>query len=179
MFYIILFLVITQRIIEILIAKRNERRMLTQGAYEVGASHYPYMITLHVSFFICLIVEVLFWNRTISPLFPLLLLLFIIVQALRIWCLASLGQFWNTKIMILPAAQVVRKGPYILIRHPNYVVVCIEIALLPLMFQAYFTAVVFTFLNFAMLSVRIPVEEKALIEATNYKQQFKKKISAS
>ncbi|MEK4486797.1 isoprenylcysteine carboxylmethyltransferase family protein [Psychrobacillus sp. FSL H8-0484] len=179
LFFIIISLVITQRLIEVFVAKRNEKRMLTQGAYEVGASHYPYMIALHVSFFVCLIAEVLIFNRGISPLFPLFFLIFLFVQALRIWCLTSLGQFWNTKIIILPGANVVTKGPYLFIRHPNYVVVCIEIALLPLMFQAYLTAISFTLLNLAMLSVRIPLEEKALMEATNYTKEFKKKISAS
>lgn len=152
--------------------------MLAQGAYEVGASHYPYMITLHTSFFICLIVEVLIFNRSISPLFPIFLLFFLFVQGLRIWCLTSLGTFWNTKIIILPGANVITKGPYLIFRHPNYVVVCIEIVLLPLMFQAYMTAVCFTLLNLAMLSVRIPIEEKALMEVTNYNEEFKKKISA-
>ncbi|MDI2586081.1 isoprenylcysteine carboxyl methyltransferase [Psychrobacillus sp. NEAU-3TGS] len=179
LFWIIICLVIAQRIIEVLIAKRNEKKMLARGAYEVGASHYPYMIALHVSFFVCLIAEVVFLNQRISPLFPLFMLIFLFVQALRIWCLTSLGTFWNTKIMILPGANVVKSGPYLFIRHPNYVVVCIEIALLPLMFQAYFTAICFTLLNLAMLSVRIPLEEKALMEATDYSEEFKKKISAS
>ncbi|WP_342598670.1 isoprenylcysteine carboxylmethyltransferase family protein [Psychrobacillus sp. FSL H8-0483] len=179
LFFIIISLVITQRLIEVFVAKRNEKSMLAQGAYEVGASHYPYMIALHVSFFVCLIAEVLIFDRGISPLFPLFFLIFLLVQALRIWCLTSLGQFWNTKIIILPGANVVTKGPYLFIRHPNYVVVCIEIALLPIMFQAYLTAISFTLLNLAMLSVRIPLEEKALMEATNYTKEFKKKISAS
>ncbi|WP_391202736.1 isoprenylcysteine carboxyl methyltransferase family protein [Psychrobacillus sp. L4] len=179
LFFIIIFLVIIQRITEVFIAKQNEKKMLAQGAYEVGASHYPYMVTLHVSFFICLIAEVLIFNRGISPLFPLFFLIFIIVQALRIWCLRSLGSFWNTKIIILPGAHVVTKGPYLYLKHPNYVVVCIEIALLPLIFQAYITAICFTLLNLAMLSVRIPLEENALMEVTNYNEEFKKKISAS
>lgn len=179
LFFIIIFLVILQRIIEVFIAKRNEKKMLALGAYEVGSSHYPYMVALHVSFFVCLIAEVFIFNHSISPLFPLFLLIFLFVQALRIWCLTSLGKFWNTKIIILPGANVVKTGPYLFIRHPNYVVVCIEIALLPLMFQAYFTAICFTLLNLAMLSVRIPLEEKALMEATDYNEEFKKKISAS
>ncbi|WP_277586188.1 isoprenylcysteine carboxyl methyltransferase family protein [Psychrobacillus antarcticus] len=178
LFFIIISLVITQRLIEVAIAKRNEKRMLARGAYEVGASHYPYMVTMHVCFFISLIVEVLVFNRAISPLLPIFLLLFIFVQLLRIWCLTSLGSFWNTKIIILPDANVVRSGPYTFMRHPNYVVVCLEIVLLPFMFQAYFTAISFTLLNLAMLSVRIPTEEKALREATNYTDEFKKKISA-
>lgn len=172
-FLLFVSIVIVQRIIEVLIAKRNERKMLTAGAYEVGASHYPFMIALHTSFFISLIIEVLAFNKTISPWFLWLFILFLFVQVLRIWCLASLGPFWNTKIIVLPGANVVKRGPYLLFRHPNYLVVCIEILLLPLMFQAYFTAIIFTLLNFLMLSVRIPTEEKALMEVTNYTKEFK------
>lgn len=178
-FYIILFLVILQRLTEVSIAKRNEKWMLSQGAYEVGASHYPYMVTMHISFFLFLIVEVITNNTGLSPLFPLLFFLFVIVQALRIWCIRSLGTFWNTKILILPGAEVVKKGPYTFMRHPNYAVVCLEILLLPLMFQAYFTAFCFTLLNMTILSVRIPIEEKALRDATNYNHVFQKKISES
>ena len=179
LFFILIFLVIAQRITEVFIAKRNEKKMRTRGAYEVGSSHYPYMVALHVSFFICLIAEVVVMNQRISPLFPLFFVIFLFVQALRIWCLTSLGTFWNTKIMILPGAHVVKTGPYLYMKHPNYVVVCIEIALLPLMFQAYFTAIFITLLNLSILSVRIPLEEKALMEATDYTEEFKKKISAS
>lgn len=178
-FYIIVFLVIAQRLTEVFIAKRNEKWMLSQGAYEIGASHYPYMLALHSSFFLFLIVEVMTSNNSLSPLFPLFFILFVAVQALRIWCLRSLGPFWNTKIIILPGAEVVKKGPYVFFRHPNYAVVCLEILLLPLMFQAYFTAFCFTLLNITMLSVRIPLEEKALRESTNYNHVFQKKISES
>lgn len=176
-FYILVFLVILQRITEVYIAKRNEKWLLAQGAYEVGASHYPYMITLHISFFLFLLIEVSTNTNSLSPLFPLLFSLFIIVQALRLWCLQALGPFWNTKIIILPGTEVVQKGPYSFMRHPNYVVVCLEILLLPIMFQAYFTAFCFTLLNITMLSVRIPIEEKALREATNYNHVFQKRIS--
>lgn len=173
MFLWIIGLVIVQRLIEVIIAKRNEKRMLTQGGYEVGASHYPYMLALHISFFISLVEEI--WIRQLEPstFFPLLFFIFLLVQALRIWCLASLRDFWNTKIIVLPGAHVVKKGPYVYFRHPNYLVVAAEIILLPLMFQAYITAIVFTLLNLAMMSVRIPLEEKALMEVTNYKEQFK------
>ncbi|MFJ8237772.1 isoprenylcysteine carboxyl methyltransferase family protein [Ureibacillus sp. NPDC094379] len=178
-FFIIVSFVIAQRLIEVSVAKRNEKRMLRKGAYEVGASHYPIMILLHVSFFISLIIEVLLVDRPLSPIFLLLFIIFLGTQALRIWCLSTLGEYWNTKIIILPGANVVKKGPYKYIRHPNYLVVCIEILLLPTMFQAYFTAIIFTLLNFIMLSVRIPMEEKALMEATNYTTEFKKKITAN
>jgi len=177
--YLILTLVILQRLTEVIIAKRNEKWMLAQGAYEVGNSHYPYMVTMHISFFLFLIVEVVTNNNGISPLFPLFFTLFVAVQALRIWCIRSLGTFWNTKILILPHAHVVRKGPYEYMRHPNYAVVCLEILLLPIMFQAYFTAFCFTLLTITMLSVRIPVEEKALSDANYYNPFFEKKISES
>lgn len=175
-FSIIIFIIILQRFFELLIAKQNERKMLSLGAYEVGASHYPLMILLHVSFFISLIVEVATFERNLSPLFPYFFIFFLFVQALRIWCIATLGMYWNTKIIILPGADVVKKGPYNYLKHPNYFVVCCEILMLPLMFEAYLTAIVFTILNIAILSVRISIEEKALTEATNYYYKFKKKI---
>lgn len=142
--------------------------MLSKGAYEVGAAHYPFMILLHVSFFISFLIEVIYFKSIIAVNYNLLVL-FSLLQLLRVWCLASLGMFWNTKIIILPGANVVRKGPYSFMRHPNYLVVCLEITVLPLIFQAYFTAICFTILNLIILSVRIPLEEKALIEATDYK----------
>lgn len=177
MFLWIICFVIIQRLIEVTIAKRNEKRMLTQGGYEVGASHYPFMLTLHISFFISLLVEVWLSRSEPSPFFPILLGFFLVVQVLRIWCLASLKGFWNTKIIVLPGAHAIKKGPYRFFRHPNYLVVAIEILLLPLMFQAYITASLFTLLNFIMMSVRIPLEEKALMEVTNYTDQFKKNLS--
>ena len=166
-FYFIIAFVIIQRFVELVIAKRNEKSMLAKGAYEVGASHYKFMILLHASFFICFLVEVVYFKFIFTPNYWLLAV-FLLLQLFRVWCLASLGMFWNTRIIILPGANVVVKGPYAYIRHPNYLVVCLEIAILPLMFQAYITAIAFTILNIIMLSVRIPIEEKALKEATNY-----------
>ena len=128
-FYFILVLVIVQRLVELQIAKRNEKSMLAKGAYEVGASHYPFMILLHVSFFISLLIEVVFFKSIPSPSLALLIT-FLVLQLLRVWCLVSLGTFWNTKIIILPGANVVMKGPYAYIRHPNYAIVCLEIAVL-------------------------------------------------
>ena len=166
-FYIVLAIVIVQRITELIIAKRNEKVMLAQGAYEVGASHYPYMVLLHVGFFMSLLIEVTYFKAyTLTHL--VFLILFVLLQIVRVWCIVSLGSFWNTKIIILRNAKVVSKGPYKYIRHPNYLVVCLEIALLPLMFGAYFTAVLFTILNLLMLSIRIPLEEEALKSATDY-----------
>lgn len=174
LFYIIIGFVIIQRLVELRIAKRNEKWIREKGAYEAGASHYPFMLALHIGFFLSLVLEVTVIDQPVSPLWMPLLFLFFMTQAARVWCLFSLGRFWNTKILILPGAQVVKKGPYNFIKHPNYLIVTIEILLLPLIFQAYFTAVVFTILNAAMLSVRIPVEEKALRRSTNYNKAFLK-----
>lgn len=174
MFSIVLILfVITQRLIELVVAKRNEKWILSQGGYEVGAAHYPFMVLMHCSFFIVLIVEINLFGRVLSPIWGLLLPLFLLAQVGRVWCLASLGKFWNTKILILPNVNVISKGPYQKIRHPNYLIVTIELLTLPLLFNAYFTAIIFLFLNLCMLSVRIPIEEKALLKATNYEQMFK------
>lgn len=175
LFYIIIIIVITQRLVELIIAKRNEKWMRNQGAFEAGAGHYPIMVMMHISFFISLLLEVLVINKPLSPLWIPLLSLFLIAQIARVWCLTSLGKFWNTKIILLPGAEVVKKGPYKFIRHPNYVIVTTELLVLPLLFSAYFTAFVFSFLNLWMLSVRIPTEEKALKEVTNYKEEFRLK----
>ncbi|NYF25495.1 isoprenylcysteine carboxyl methyltransferase family protein [Sporosarcina sp. JAI121] len=171
-FSIVISIVILQRLVELFVAKRNEKWMRSQGAFEVGTTHYPVMVTMHIAFFISLLAEVFLFGRLLSPEWILFLFIFLVAQVARIWCLTSLGKFWNTKIIILPGADVVQKGPYKLVRHPNYIIVATELLVLPLMFGAYFTAIIFTLLNVWMMSVRIPVEEKALKEATNYSEKF-------
>jgi methyltransferase len=171
-FSIVISIVILQRLVELVVAKRNEKWMRGQGAFEAGAAHYPVMVSMHIAFFFSLIAEVLLFDKSLSSVWILFLIIFLVTQLARIWCLTSLGKFWNTKIIILPGANVVQKGPYKWIRHPNYVIVATELLVLPLMFSAYFTAIIFSFLNVWMLSVRIPAEEKALKEATNYKEKF-------
>lgn len=172
LFLIIISIVIIQRLIELFVAKRNEKWMLSQGAFEAGAKHYPVMVSMHIAFFVSLLLEVTVFVRPLSPIWLFFLIIFILAQAFRVWCLYSLGKFWNTKIIILPGANVIQKGPYRFMRHPNYVIVAIELLVLPLLFSAYFTAVIFTLLNIGMLSVRIPAEEKALNEVTDYEQKF-------
>lgn len=171
-FGIVLSIVILQRLVELVIAKRNEKWMKDQGAFEAGASHYPLMVGMHILFFIVFIIEVSFFDRQLSPIWQILLAIFLLAQLLRVWCLASLGKFWNTKIIVLPDADVIRRGPYKWIRHPNYVIVATEILVLPLLFGAFLTAVLFSILNIWMMSVRIPAEEKALKKATNYTDEF-------
>lgn len=165
--------VITQRLIELMIAKRNEKYILQQGGFEVGANHYPFMVAMHSLFFIILLGEILLLNRDLSFLWLFFLAVFLLMQIGRFWCLYSLGPFWNTKIIILPKAKVVKKGPYRYVKHPNYLIVTIELLVIPLLFNAFFTAILFTLFNIFILSIRIPLEEKALKKATNYQEVFK------
>ena len=127
LFSIVISIVILQRLIELIIAKRNEKWMRSQGAFEAGAAHYPIMVSMHIAFFISLIAEVFLFDRSLSPVWILFLVIFLVAQVARIWCLTSLGKFWNTKIIILPGADVVQKGPYKWVRHPNYVIVATEL----------------------------------------------------
>lgn len=165
--------IILQRLTELWIARKNEERMKQKGALEFGAGHYPWMVLLHTGFFLSLILEVLILDREPAVFSPVLLACFLLAQMIRIWALLSLGPYWNTKILVMPGASVVRKGPYRFMKHPNYLVVAIEIFIIPLMFNAWLTALIFSLLNGWMMSIRIPLEEKALTEATSYGKEFK------
>jgi methyltransferase len=156
-----------QRLMELYVAKRNANKLKALGAYEVGQSHYKYMVLVHVSFLISLVVESFFWPKALPGWWPVILVVFLALQAFRIWCIWSLGIFWNTRIIVLPGAKRITRGPYRFMRHPNYVIVVLEIITLSLLFQAYLTGVVFTCLKAVLLSVRIPLEEKALQDACN------------
>jgi methyltransferase len=165
-------MIITQRLAELLVAKQNEKWMKNHGGVEFGQKHYPVMVGLHSLFFLFYIGEVIYFEKAISPVWPLLLILFMLTQAGRVWALTSLGKYWNTKIIVLPDAEVIAKGPYKYLRHPNYVIVTLEFVIIPLLFQAYLTFIVFSLLNIWMLSIRIPEEEKALKKLTTYSQSL-------
>lgn len=169
-FWIFITLLIAQRLIELRIAKRNEKWILSQGGYEVGNSHYKYIVLIHILFFISLLFEVVYFGKELSPFYPFLFFLFAITQLGRVWALQSLGMFWNTKIMILPSSQVQAKGPYKYFKHPNYLIVAMEFILIPFLFGAYITALVFSALNLLVMAVRIPTEERALRIHEEYQQ---------
>ena len=171
-FLIFLVFIICQRVAELLMAKSNERWMKERGAKEYGRDHYRFMVLIHVGFFLFLIAATLLTSRPLNPYWPFLLILFIIVQLARVWVISSLGRFWNTKIIVLPGAKMVKKGPFKYMKHPNYLIVTIELLVIPLLFQAYVTASVFFILNHVILMVRIPMEEKALKENTDYDAYF-------
>lgn len=160
-------LVITQRLIELGIAKRNTQLLLQQGAVEFGKNHYWAMVTLHVSFFLSLLVEGGISGIHLHPYWPYLLALFFLAQICRIWIIKTMQGRWTTRIIVLPGKPRVQKGPFRWIPHPNYLVVAIELITLPFIFELYWTAGLFTLLNaFVLLCIRIPEENRAL----NFKQ---------
>ncbi|PWK13377.1 isoprenylcysteine carboxyl methyltransferase family protein [Tumebacillus permanentifrigoris] len=171
-FEIVFALVIAQRLLELLIARRNAHYLRAIGGYEVGGDHYRWIVLLHATFFLSLFGEVVERGRLDQPPYLLPFAVFLIAQALRIWILRSLGKFWNTRIFVLPGSEPVRRGPYRFLKHPNYTVVALELFTLPLAFGAPLTAVLFSLLNIAVLRVRIRTEERALAEVTAYAEQM-------
>ncbi|MBY6035642.1 isoprenylcysteine carboxyl methyltransferase [Fictibacillus nanhaiensis] len=159
---------VVQRLLEVRIAKKNEKILRSKGAVEAGRDHYKWMVFMHTSFFVILFAEVMVLPAKPPEWWLLPLTLFVGAQIVRLWAITSLGVYWNTKIILLPGANVIARGPYRYMRHPNYAVVSLELLVIPLLFGAYFTAVLFTILNIFMLRVRIRAEEKALMELTNY-----------
>jgi methyltransferase len=154
---IILALVTLQRLSELVIARRNTADLFARGAIETGASHYPVMVALHASWLIGL--WIFGWNQPVHwPLFAL----YLVLQAGRIWVLATLGRRWTTRIITVPNESLVARGPYKFIRHPNYAVVAVEMPLLPLVFGLTWYAILFGTLNLAMLAWRISIENRAL-----------------
>ena len=162
-FTIFISFLIIQRLSELYIARRNEKWLLQNGAIQYGQSHYPFMVAMHTFFIISLIVEYNLRGGTVISLG--FLIAFLLVLAFKFWALSSLGKYWNTKIYRIPGVYPVKKGPYKFLRHPNYMEVVCEIAIIPLVFNLYYTAIIFTVLNAIMLSVRIRVENKVWAEA--------------
>ncbi len=153
----ILGFVTAQRLIELPIARANTARLLAAGGREVAPGHYPYIVALHAAWLICL-----WWFALGRPIDVKLLIVFGLVELARIWVLRTLGNRWTTRIIIVPGEQLVARGPYRFVDHPNYLIVTLEIAVLPLVFGLVQWALFFSVLNAAILSVRIGAEEKAL-----------------
>lgn len=158
---LILALVTIQRLGELVVARRNTRRLLVRGGVEQGAAHYPLIVILHAVWLAGL--WLLAWDRPANLAW---LGLYVLLEVLRVWVLASIGPRWTTRIIVVPGETLVRRGPYRLIPHPNYAVVVGEIAVLPLVFGLTGYAALFSILNALVLWVRIRVEGRALAEAT-------------
>ncbi len=163
--WIVLALLALQRVAELCYAARNTRRLLARGAREVGKRHYPLFIALHAAWLASIAfaalrvphVRVEWW----------LLEAFALLQCFRIWVVATLGPYWTTRVLTIEGAPLVRSGPYRFLRHPNYLVVALEIAVLPLAFGEVAVAIVFSALNGALLALRLRVENTALAARRN------------
>lgn len=146
------------RIIELLYAGRNTQRLRARGGIEIAREQYPWFVALHASWLVAM------WVFIPPATMPNLYLLgiFVLAQLARLWIIASLGPYWTTRVITLPGAPLVRRGPYAFMRHPNYAIVCVELAVLPLAFGAWQIALVFTVANAVLLLWRIRVEDTAL-----------------
>jgi len=161
---LLLAFVTVQRLLELIIARRNTRALLAAGAHEVGAGHYPVMVALHTSWLLTLWAA---WLMGRAELQPGAACLYLLLQPLRFWTMASLGRYWTTRIIVVPAAPLVRVGPYRYLRHPNYLIVVMEIVLLPLALGLWPLAVIFSLLNAAVLRHRLAVEGDSLRQRGN------------
>ena len=146
------------RLAELAYARRNARRLLQRGGQEVGAGHYPMFVALHAAWLAATFISV---PADTPPSLPLAVLLAALLVA-RAWTIWSLGPYWTTRVITLPGAPLVRRGPYRFLRHPNYVIVAGEIAVLPLIFGAWRLALLFSVVNAALLWHRIRIEDQAL-----------------
>ncbi|HET9859094.1 MAG TPA: isoprenylcysteine carboxyl methyltransferase family protein [Nocardioidaceae bacterium] len=163
LFTALIVLVGLERLAELVVSNRNARWSLDRGGVEVGRGHYLPMVVLHTGLLLGALVEV--WVRrpdTAAAFAGTMLALVLASQALRWWCIATLGRQWNTRVIVVPGLPLVRRGPYRWLPHPNYVAVVVEGFALPLVHSAWITAVVFTVLNAVLLTVRIRTENTAL-----------------
>jgi methyltransferase len=160
---LLLAFVTAERLAELWYAQRNTSALVAQGAVEFGARHYPLLVALHAAW-----LAGLWGSGWDSPVDRGWLAIFLAIQVLRVWTLASLGHRWTTRILVLPNAPLVRRGPYRFMSHPNYAVVVGEIAVLPLCLGMPLYAAVFTALNAAVLFVRVRAEEAALAGARDF-----------
>jgi methyltransferase len=153
----ILALVTIERVGELWLARRNTRRLLAMGAQEYAPEHYPLIVALHAAWLASL------WLLALAhSVRPLWLAAFLIIELGRVWVLATLAQRWTTRIIVLPEAPLVKRGPYQFIDHPNYLVVVAEIFVLPMVFGLWRLSLIFTVLNALVLAVRIRAENAAL-----------------
>ncbi|PUA80142.1 isoprenylcysteine carboxyl methyltransferase family protein [Nocardioides currus] len=162
-FTVLVALVGVERLAELVVSKRNAAWSMERGGVESGQGHYPFMVVLHTGLLVGALAEA-WWRRPDVPsvLAWSMLALVLASQALRWWCITTLGPRWNTRVIVVPGLAPVREGPYRLMTHPNYVAVVVEGVALPLVHASWITAVVFTLANAALLTVRIRAEDAAL-----------------
>lgn len=166
--YLVLLLAVgIERLAEVVVSQRNAAWAFERGGVESGRGHFPVMVVLHVALLAGCAVETLVADRPFVPdLGWTMLALVVACQVVRWWCIRVLGRQWNTRVIVVPGLPLVRSGPYRFLPHPNYLVVALEGAALPLVHGAWITALVFTVANAALLRTRIRAEDRALRAAT-------------
>jgi methyltransferase len=166
LFTLLIAAVAPERVAELVVSRRNAAWSMAQGGVEAGRGHYPFMVLLHTGLLAGALVEVWVRRPEVAPVLAATALVAVAAsQALRWWCIRTLGRQWNTRVIVVPGLPLVTGGPYGWLRHPNYVAVVVEGAALPLVHAAWITAVVFTVLNAGVLTARLRVENAALATA--------------
>lgn len=156
-------IVALERLVELVVSKRNLAWSMAHGGTEYGYGHYPTMVTLHVGLLAGCVAEPLLMHRPFVPALGWPMLAVVLgAQVLRWWCITTLGPQWNTRVIVIPGAARVLDGPYRWIPHPNYVAVVIEGFALPLVHSAWLTAATFSALNALLLRTRLRAENAAL-----------------
>lgn len=163
LYTVLILLVGLERLAEMVVSKRNAAWAFERGGVESGRGHFPVMVVLHTAFLLACLAEVHLADRPFEPAlgWPMLAVV-VACQGVRWWCIETLGHQWNTRVIVVPGLPLVRSGPYRFLPHPNYLVVVVEIAALPLVHGAWVTALVFSLANAALLTTRIRVERRAL-----------------
>lgn len=164
LFYTLLVLVILQRFAELVISRRNEVWLRQKGAVEHAPWQMKFIVLVHALFFVSMVSEFEFVHvsREFSSINYFFLIFFLILQALRVSVINTLGKYWNVKILRISGGELVGKGLYKFVKHPNYIIVALEFISLPMIFNLYYTAVIFTILNALLMIFRIPAENRAL-----------------
>ena len=157
---------VLERVAELVVSQRHLRWALARGGVEFGRGHYPPMVALQVGLGVGCVAEVFLLDRPFVPVLGWSMLAVVLAsQALRWWCIKTLGPRWNTRVVVVPGLPLVKAGPYRWLRHPNYVAVVAEGIAFPLVHSAWLTALCFTLLNAMVLTVRIRCEDRALATA--------------
>lgn len=162
-YYLFIVAVGVERALELVVARRHTRWSIANGGREFGRGHYPVMVTMHTLLLVSCVVEVSVAHRPFIPWLGWTMVAVVVASTVvRWWCVSVLGNHWNPRLIVIPGAPLVRRGPYRWVHHPNYIAVAAEVAALPLIHSAWVTAIVFTIANALVLTVRIRAENMAL-----------------
>lgn len=163
MYYLFILAIGVERLVELAIARRNAQWSITHGGKEFGRDHYPAMVSMHALLLVSCVVETSTLGRPFIPWLGWPMFAVVVLSTVVRWrCVSVLGKHWNPRLIVIPGAPLVRRGPYRWVRHPNYTAVAAEVAALPLVHSAWLTAIVFSCANALVLTVRIRAENAAL-----------------